>query len=273
MKFNEKLIELRKQKGLSQEELGYKLNVTRQTVSKWELGQTTPEMDKLVEMSKVFSISVDELINESNMQNDVKPVIEDTPIQDNSKKRKIILAIIVIALIVVLVLIGMKLFARSKADDVFDQAFDIIEQAGENIDNVSDKMDGAVNQINDKINGQGENANNISSQISETQKTLDIKNFNGPIEVYNGVTIGSGVTTVLNQVVKINTTEDMKITVKYNDIETQDVEEIGNIQSEIEAFKMYKISLGYNTDGYINKVTIEKTNETMEGFDVPQLNM
>ena len=53
MKFNEKLIELRKKEGLSQEELGYKLNVTRQTVSKWELGQTTPEMDKLVEMSKL----------------------------------------------------------------------------------------------------------------------------------------------------------------------------------------------------------------------------
>ena len=43
MKFNEKLINLRKKAGLSQEELGYKLNVTRQTVSKWELGQTTPE--------------------------------------------------------------------------------------------------------------------------------------------------------------------------------------------------------------------------------------
>lgn len=40
MKFNEKLIQLRKKEGLSQEELGYKLNVTRQTVSKWELGQT-----------------------------------------------------------------------------------------------------------------------------------------------------------------------------------------------------------------------------------------
>lgn len=37
MEFNEKLMKLRKQQGLSQEELGYKLNVTRQTVSKWEL--------------------------------------------------------------------------------------------------------------------------------------------------------------------------------------------------------------------------------------------
>ena len=44
--------------GVSQEELAIKLNVVRQTVSKWELGQTTPEMDKLIEMSKLFGISL-----------------------------------------------------------------------------------------------------------------------------------------------------------------------------------------------------------------------
>ena len=76
MKFNEKLIELRKKEGLSQEELGYKLNVTRQTVSKWELGQTTPEMEKLVEMSKIFNVSVDELINESEEAVNQNPIIE-----------------------------------------------------------------------------------------------------------------------------------------------------------------------------------------------------
>lgn len=73
MEFYEKLLKLRKEKGISQEELGYKLNVTRQTVSKWELGMTTPEIDKLVELSKIFSISVDELLckeeNESKLDN------------------------------------------------------------------------------------------------------------------------------------------------------------------------------------------------------------
>lgn len=63
MNFNEKLMELRKQKGWSQEELGNRLNVTRQTVSKWELAQTTPEMDKLIEISQLFDISLDELLN------------------------------------------------------------------------------------------------------------------------------------------------------------------------------------------------------------------
>lgn len=62
MEFNEKLIELRKSKGLSQEALGNIINVTRQTVSKWELRETTPEMSKLIELAEYFQISVDELI-------------------------------------------------------------------------------------------------------------------------------------------------------------------------------------------------------------------
>lgn len=65
MNFNEKLMELRKEKGWSQETLGNLLEVSRQTVSKWELGQTTPELNKLIELSKVFAISLDDLLNNS----------------------------------------------------------------------------------------------------------------------------------------------------------------------------------------------------------------
>ena len=65
MKFNEKLIKLRKAAGLSQEELGNRLDVARQTVSKWELGETTPEMDKLVELSNLFNVSMDEMAKET----------------------------------------------------------------------------------------------------------------------------------------------------------------------------------------------------------------
>lgn len=68
MNFNEKLVSLRKQKGLSQETLGEKLNVARQTVSKWELGETTPEMDKLVKMSEIFEISLDSLMKDTEIE-------------------------------------------------------------------------------------------------------------------------------------------------------------------------------------------------------------
>lgn len=62
MDFSEKLTTLRKQRGLSQEALGDLIGVSRQAVSKWETGQTTPEMGKLIELARVFEISSDELL-------------------------------------------------------------------------------------------------------------------------------------------------------------------------------------------------------------------
>ena len=62
MNFAEHLMSLRKQRGWSQEELGIQIGVTRQTVSKWEMGQSTPELEKLVELSRLFGMSIDQLV-------------------------------------------------------------------------------------------------------------------------------------------------------------------------------------------------------------------
>ena len=62
MTFAENLMELRKQHGLSQEALGDIVDVSRQTVSKWELGLTTPELDKLVGLAEYFDITLDALV-------------------------------------------------------------------------------------------------------------------------------------------------------------------------------------------------------------------
>ena len=64
MMFNDNLNKYRKQKGLSQEELAFRLGVSRQSVSKWESGQSTPELERIIDL---FGISLDELIgHESN---------------------------------------------------------------------------------------------------------------------------------------------------------------------------------------------------------------
>ena len=63
MKLCEKLYELRRAAGLSQEELAERLNVSRQAVSKWENGAAQPELSKLVELSRLYSVSVDELLS------------------------------------------------------------------------------------------------------------------------------------------------------------------------------------------------------------------
>lgn len=68
MKFHEKLLELRRRRGLSQEELGMELQVSRQTISKWETGQSYPDFERLVLLSDFFALSLDELVRDIDVQ-------------------------------------------------------------------------------------------------------------------------------------------------------------------------------------------------------------
>ena len=63
MEFNEKLQELRKQKGLTQEELAASLYVSRTAISKWESGRGYPNIESLKAIAKFFSVTVDELLS------------------------------------------------------------------------------------------------------------------------------------------------------------------------------------------------------------------
>ena len=67
MDFSEKLLTLRKAKDLTQEQLAEKLNVSRQSVSKWESGQAVPELEKIVAMSVVFDVTTDYLLKSSEI--------------------------------------------------------------------------------------------------------------------------------------------------------------------------------------------------------------
>ena len=62
MDFRERLFELRRQTGLSQEELASLLGVTRQAVQKWEAGTSSPDMDNLVSLAEYFKVSLDYLV-------------------------------------------------------------------------------------------------------------------------------------------------------------------------------------------------------------------
>ena len=62
----DKVIMLRKQNGWSQEELAERLNVSRQSVSKWESGQAIPDLDKIIKLSNLFGVSTDYLLKEEN---------------------------------------------------------------------------------------------------------------------------------------------------------------------------------------------------------------
>lgn len=70
MEIGKKIMDLRKQNGLSQEELAEKVGVARQTISKWELGETSPDLKQSKELSKIFNVSLDELAD-----NDIKNIL------------------------------------------------------------------------------------------------------------------------------------------------------------------------------------------------------
>lgn len=115
MKFEEKLMTLRKVKGWSQEDLSNKIGVSRQTISKWESSQTTPEMNKLIELSKLFEISVDELINDVPKEENTDEKEEKIYPKVNLKPTNILLIISCI-LIVVGVIFTIILFLKDKDD-------------------------------------------------------------------------------------------------------------------------------------------------------------
>lgn len=142
MKFNEKLIQLRKNEGLSQEELGYKLNVTRQTISKWELGQTSPEMDKLKELARIFNITVDELIGDNEITNE-SPIIEDKPINEKTNNNTLKIILILVGFFVIIYLIFKIILPGIVGKFAFDKVFEIKEQIEEKTDFINEEVEKA----------------------------------------------------------------------------------------------------------------------------------
>ena len=137
MKFNEKLVNLRKKHNLSQEQVAEKLKVARQTISKWELGETTPEMDKLIMISELYNITLDELMKEEN-----EGQIANDPNNTNSQKLagmtiKILKGIgifIIIVIILYLFLMIMGLVAFNKVETYSDSKTTVI-QTREGVEN------------------------------------------------------------------------------------------------------------------------------------------
>ena len=83
MEFNEKLQELRKKKGLTQEELADKLYVSRTAVSKWESGQCCPDIALLPALADFFEVSIDELMGYKPQQNSETTQIDTQAISNS----------------------------------------------------------------------------------------------------------------------------------------------------------------------------------------------
>lgn len=79
MKFGEKLQKLRKQSGLSQEQLAAQLTVSRQAVSKWELDDTMPDTENVIQLSRIFGVSCDYLLRDEMDEPSAALAVQDLP--------------------------------------------------------------------------------------------------------------------------------------------------------------------------------------------------
>ena len=77
MELGKKLQSLRKELNISQEQLAEQLNVTRQTISKWELGETTPDIKQAKKLAEIFKVSLDELLD-TNIRDTVIEKVSNT---------------------------------------------------------------------------------------------------------------------------------------------------------------------------------------------------
>ena len=86
MALSEKLYELRKKSGLSQEQLAEQLGVSRQAVSKWESDKAVPESDTLISISQYFNVTLDYLMKENGFVSE--PITEKEETQTNVKRKR-----------------------------------------------------------------------------------------------------------------------------------------------------------------------------------------
>lgn len=262
MNFSEKLIKLRKEKGLSQEELGEKLNVTRQTISKWELGQTTPEMSKLVEISKLFEVTLDELTQ------DVEHVIvEDNNIEKNHTKRNTIIIILLVVALLALVVFGVNKICKNFVGGIFGGALDAQNAAMSQAQGMQDILGNIIQGSQNLLEQQTGNQEDFLEQAMQMGQNLinnsgfDQEVFNTTYEAYNGTKSGFLVKNLIDKIVTNNKKEENKIiTVIYQGVSVNEPKEIQSLKTKFEDTTQYEVSFEYDENGYIYQADIMDLN-------------
>lgn len=247
MKFYEKLVILRKKALLSQEVLAEKLDVTRQTVSKWELGQTKPDMDKLNAMSKLFDIDINILTNDEVSldgikSDDARVKKEEEKMKPEKKERKFILYIMII------------IFVASSVTLIYRVGLSL-----------KDKFDAIKEESNKHINKVNQQIQDVQNKIKEEEAQEEIDDFNRDFEVWVGTETEDGASFQIDAVIKNNKKNSSHLIEVVFDgtsygMDPSSIQSIKNSLSTWTAdnhLQHYEVSVDYDSNGYINRVTIE----------------
>lgn len=183
MELYEKLYELRRASGMSQEELAEKLGVSRQAVSKWESGATQPELSKLIELSKLYSVSVDELLSLEHAKPEQDAA--ESPVQSNAEKapaeklsfrdfciqHKKIIGGAAVAAVALAALIAVGVHYNNRINSLSMQVNDLRSQLYNVQNNLSNQIAGISNNVSDILARES----SLISQYSYEVKSVNLK--------------------------------------------------------------------------------------------------
>lgn len=116
MKLEEKLISLRKEKGLSQMKLAEMMNVSRQAISRWEVGATVPSTDNLKFLGNLYGVPLEYLLHDDAPkpnQNEI-PVQKKAIVEQKSRRKTVIVVLVAVLVVAVIVLSVMLLVEQPK---------------------------------------------------------------------------------------------------------------------------------------------------------------
>ena len=151
----------------------------------------------------------------------------------------VLIGFIIVMVIVIFVIVFVTMGKTNNKTD------EIINQAGSIIDKVTDEIDENSNSEGGKTN---------TNQYHQTEIMI----FNSSFEFYNGMQSKFSVSNLLEEVVTNNKTKkEHIITVVCDGISTTNTDEIRTLKQNLETGKNYEISLDYDTNGFVNKITIE----------------
>lgn len=247
MKFYEKLIMLRKKSMLSQEQLAEKLNVTRQTISKWELDQSKPDMDKLKEISKLFEVDLETLTNDEITLDGASrnETAKKVPLKKSSGNRKLLLYIVILIFALSLVTLTYRVGSSIKIK----------------YDKIKEEVKRKQQEAEDKIKAEKERQ---EQEQKEQEEEWNKSKFNSDLEFYQGTQGGTATGKQVDNVIKNNkTNNEHLIEVIFDGVsygtDSEKIKEIKNSLKDFNGYRLqeYEISIDYDNNGYVNKVTIE----------------
>lgn len=126
-----------------------------------------------------------------------------------------------------------------------------------NIIKMNKRTDGIFDNINNQMNDIQEDVNGSDIEIDKVYSQIEIQMFNSFFELYSGTKTGFFIEGLLDNIVTNNKTEAQHIiTVMYRDINTSNSDDIVDLKHTLEDNQEYEVSLDYDNDGFVNRVTI-----------------